>query len=188
MRRALFFSGNSSSSVRTLHGPLRAIERALASLPTSSKRPLLMLFRFEQKSHCQSLRERGGRSRQKGRASMDRLGRRRRWRWQRQRGVIRRWRKVKQTVEIAIWVGRRSSGVGEVGATGTRAAEAEMAEVRPSKVRRRGWRGLGMEAHRGAVTVQGAYRVAFALCGVDRSSYFFSHTHSLVYRRQIGQK
>lgn len=45
--------------------------------------------------------------------------------------------------------------MGEVEATGARAAEAKLAETRPRRVRRRGWRGLGVEAHRGAGVVQG---------------------------------
>lgn len=90
-------------------------------------------------------------------------------------------------VEIAVCVRRRPNGVIEVAATGTRAAEAEMAKVRPRKVRRRGWRGLGMEAHRGAVQCQGVSgRVCAAAWSVCRS---FTHSLNwpLSYKRQIDE-
>lgn len=64
--------------------------------------------------------------------------------------MARRCRRVKRIFGMAKWIGRRSNGIGEVEATGARAAEAKLGETRPRKVRRRGWRGLGVEAHWGA--------------------------------------
>lgn len=76
-------------------------------------------------------------------------------------GAARRWRQVSGlAVDVAICVVRGSNGVVEVGATGAAAAEAEMAETRLRRVRRRGWRRLGMGAHWRAVqSASSCYRL-----------------------------